>query len=95
MGKSSMMARTKEERVAVTLELPLSDPEPRTYIAEESGRIEVDLGHGGAYTVAFRRLHAGLLDSQAKFADGRPVVNKADVIRWLFMKVASADGVRG
>lgn len=77
----------------VGLVLPMGNPDERTYVAQQSGRIDIDLGHGGKATEALRSLHAGLIQQRAVMASGRPVATKQDVVRWLFEQIAAADPV--
>lgn len=94
MAKSQASATKSSggnEAEYVTIRVPVATPRPDTYIAEQSGHVDAHLGYSGDATVALRRLHAGLLATAATFADGRPVVSKADVMRWLFQRIASAE----
>lgn len=94
MAKTGTVAgkqATNEGVNQISLQIPMADPQKGTYIAIQSGRIDASLGHNGKATTAFRRLHAGLLATHATFEDGRPVSSKADVIRWLFLRLAGAE----
>jgi hypothetical protein len=67
--------------------LPIAEPDPETYIARESGHVNVQLR--GEALECFRHVHAGLIESAAKLANGRPVASKPDVIQWLFEQAAA------
>ena len=84
-----MAKRQNQESVIdmAELRLPLAEPEANTYIAKESGHLDLYLR--GPAVDAFRRLHAGLLSDAAKLANGRPVSSKADVVQYLFEQVAA------
>ena len=72
---------------AVELRLPMAEPEATSYISKENGHIDMHLR--GAALEVFRRVHAGLIDSGAKLANGRPVASKAEVLQYLFEQVAA------
>jgi hypothetical protein len=85
--------RTDEAGVrTVDLHVPMAEPDPKAYVASQSGHIDVTLGSGEAR--AMRSLHAGLVESGEKLSSGRPVVTKADVVRWLFERIANAEPSR-
>ncbi len=77
----------------VGLVLPMGDADQHGYVATQTGRLDLDLGHGGPATESLRALHAGLVETHARLASGRPVVTKADVVRWVFEQLATADEV--
>lgn len=70
------------------LELPHVEPDAETYIAKENGHIDMHLN--GSAVATFRRVHAGLLASGAKLANGRPVSSKAHVIQYVFEQLGAA-----
>jgi hypothetical protein len=88
MSKAKPKTATTDESLRATLEFPLADPLPASYIARETGDLKARLDPNA--TRAFRRFHAGLLQERATLPCGRPVVSKADALRWLFATLASA-----
>jgi hypothetical protein len=87
MAKAKPRTAT-DEALRATLEFPLADPLPASYIARETGDLKARLDRDATYV--FRRFHAGLLRDRATLPCGRPVVSKADALRWLFATLASA-----
>lgn len=76
----------------VTITIPICAPDPESYIANMSGRINTRLDR--EQREAFKRLHSGLRESNAQLANGRPVDGASDVLRWLFERVQTElDGV--
>jgi hypothetical protein len=80
MARRQISSTEELEPLAVTL--PLVEPDERTYIARETGHIDVYLK--GSALETFRRAHAGLVETGAKLKTGKPVSSKADVIAYLF-----------
>lgn len=76
------------DNTTATLIVPLADPDPASYIASMSGRINTRLDNGPQLE-AFKRVYAGLRDSNALLASGRPVDSAADVLRWLFEHISA------
>jgi hypothetical protein len=72
----------------VTITLPLSVPRQGTYIAGSRGRINTRLR--SEQLPAYRALHAGLRESNATYANGRPVDSAGDVLQWLFQQITEA-----
>ena len=62
--------------------MPVCEPEAGSYIAEEMGRINTILD--GTARTNFRRVHAGLRESNATMSNGRPVVSCQDVVKYVF-----------
>jgi len=88
MAKAKPKTTTCEDFLRATLEFPLAEPLPASYIARETGDLKARLDPDA--TRVFRRFHAGLLRDRATLPCGRPVVSKADALRWLFASLASA-----
>lgn len=72
----------------VTITLPLAVPRSGTYIAGSRGRINTRLR--ADQLPAYRALHAGLRESNATYANGRPVDSAGDVLQWLFQQITAA-----
>jgi hypothetical protein len=72
----------------VTITLPLAVPRKGTYIAGSRGRINTRLR--SEQLPAYRSLHAGLRESNATYANGRPVDSAGDVLQWLFQQITEA-----
>ncbi|MBW3540759.1 MAG: hypothetical protein KY476_10850 [Planctomycetes bacterium] len=71
-----------------SIELPLADPPATSYLAQETGHLDARL-NTPAQRAGLRRLHAGLVAAGAQLAGGKPVVSKADVLRYLFEQLGS------
>lgn len=71
----------------VILELPVCDPDPTTYIAQQRGHVDFRFDRQ-TQLPAFVQLHAGLRAENAQFADGKPVESAADVLRYLATLIA-------
>ena len=89
--RNDSVAVMEPEPVVVTngaamIEIPDAVPVEGSYIARETGDIAGELR--GPALRAFRRFHAGLVQTNAKLPCGRPVVSKADALRWLFGSLA-------
>ena len=69
------------------LTLPMAEPDEASYIARQSGWLQVRLDQDEA--AAFRRFHAGLIRHGAKMPNGKPVTSKADAVRWLMRRLVS------
>lgn len=72
--------------ITVTITLPACEPDPASYIADMSGRINTRLDREGQLD-AFKRVHSGLREANFALANGRPVDGAADVIRWIFEQI--------
>ncbi len=72
----------------VTIQIPLSDPAPQTYVAQQRGHIDVRLDRQ-TQLPAFRQIHAGLRAANATLPNDKPDESAADVIRYLAALVAS------
>lgn len=82
-GRAAAQAKASPAGMMV----PMADPDSRQYISRETGRLDLRLSAAG--TINLRRLHAGLVANGETCGNGRPVVDKADVVRWLFENLQS------
>lgn len=71
----------------VALSVPVSDDEPEGYLERE---MHLDVRLGREASGAFRRLQRALNLTDARLSNGRHVGNsRADVIRWVFERLAT------
>ena len=73
----------------VRLTIPLADPPDTQVHRVNAWHVDCQFRENET-RLAFRQIQEGLYRSQARLADGRPVVSGADVIRWLVQQVSFA-----
>jgi hypothetical protein len=97
-GEGSADSPEPEVVRKVSIELPLGEPPASGYEREQADagnvsiggpdRLHVNAQLGPAAAQAFLQLRAGLRESRACMADGRPVWTNADALRWFLEQVA-------